>query len=113
MTKVYWPTYQAPMCTLPSNIEQALRHFEQFYLGKHNGRKITLNPGLGTADIKAIFFGPTPSDELTSQQESEQPGTSVVVRRKEEHKILTVNTYQMCMLMRFNQHVKMTFEVSQ
>jgi len=44
------------MCTLPQSAEQVFRQFEQFYLGKHNGRKITLNPGLGHADVKAIFF---------------------------------------------------------
>lgn len=32
-------------------------------------------------------------------------------RRREEQKILTVTTYQMCLLMRFNFHEKMTFEV--
>jgi hypothetical protein len=32
-------------------------------------------------------------------------------QRKEEQKILTVTTYQMCLLMRFNLHSKMTFEV--
>jgi hypothetical protein len=47
------------MCTLPQSAEQVFRQFEQFYLGKHNGRKITLNPGLGHADVKAIFFNLT------------------------------------------------------
>lgn len=30
---------------------------------------------------------------------------------REEQKILMVTTYQMCLLMCFNQHVKMTYEV--
>uniref|UniRef100_A0A914HNV9 Cullin family profile domain-containing protein n=1 Tax=Globodera rostochiensis TaxID=31243 RepID=A0A914HNV9_GLORO len=129
LTSVFWPTNQAPMCTLPQSAEQAFRHFEQFYLGKHNGRKITLNPGLGSADVKAIFYpnGPSKSSGLTSdaglgsneedlesQQESDMPGSSssksTVVRRREEQKILTVTTYMMCLLMRFNQHARMTYE---
>lgn len=44
------------MCVLPQSAEQVFCQFERFYLGKHNGRKITLNPGLGHADVKAIFF---------------------------------------------------------
>ncbi|KAL3106907.1 hypothetical protein niasHT_010822 [Heterodera trifolii] len=126
LTSVFWPTNQAPMCTLPQTAEQAFRHFEQFYLGKHNGRKITLNPGLGSADVKAIFYpAGAPSkmngtgtdagneEDLESQQESEMPGSSSkssVVRRREEQKILTVTTYMMCLLMRFNQHAKMTYK---
>jgi hypothetical protein len=45
-------------------------------LGKHNGRKITLNPGLGNADVKAIFYSTGKStatrengdEDLASQQ---------------------------------------------
>lgn len=134
LTSVFWPIdNQVAMCTLPQSAEQVFRQFEQFYLGKHNGRKITLNPGLGHADVKAIFFVTGASkgnlanrnaagdDDLASQQESETPGSSsmlvsssnknpAVVRRREEQKILTVTTYQMCLLMRFNINEKMTFE---
>lgn len=71
LTKVYWPTNQVPMCKLPLSAELALREFERFYLGKHNGRKISLNPCLGNADVRAIFYGrPTTSggaDEQISQ----------------------------------------------
>ncbi|CAK5064065.1 unnamed protein product [Meloidogyne enterolobii] len=139
LTSVFWPIdNQVAMCTLPQSAEQVFRQFEQFYLGKHNGRKITLNPGLGHADVKAIFFVNGASkgdlnrrntaggdDDLASQQESEAPGSSssmlvsssnknpphpVIIRRREEQKILTVTTYQMCLLMRFNINEKMTFE---
>jgi hypothetical protein len=57
LTSVYWPIdSQVPLCALPQSAELAFRHFEQFYLSKHNGRKINLNPGLGNADVKAIFY---------------------------------------------------------
>lgn len=59
------------MCKLPLSAEIALKDFERFYLGKHNGRKISLNPCLGNADVRAIFYGrPTTSggtDEQISQ----------------------------------------------
>lgn len=44
------------MCTLPQSVDHAFRLFKQFYLRKHNGRKITLNPELGYADVKALFY---------------------------------------------------------
>lgn len=125
LTSVFWPIdNQVAMCTLPQSAELAFRNFEQFYLGKHNGRKITLNPRHGQADVKAIFF-PTGNprmatqrelvadEDLASQQESDMPGSSnqsAGPRRREEHKILTVSTYQMCLLMRFNIQAKMSFE---
>jgi len=69
LTSVYWPVdSQLKICTLPPSAEQAFKHFEQYYMGKHNGRKISLNPGLGTADVKAIFF-PTGSAKLAAMQE--------------------------------------------
>ncbi|KAI1702469.1 cullin family domain-containing protein [Ditylenchus destructor] len=111
LTKVYWPTSQVPMCNLPPAAEVAFKQFEKFYLSKHNGRKIALNPCLGNADIKAVFYGRQSNDDLISQQENDQPGpSSVVVRQRDEHKILTVSTYQMVLLMRFNQMPRITFE---
>jgi len=148
LTSVFWPIdNQVAMCTLPQSAELAFRNFEQFYLGKHNGRKITLNPRHGQADVKAIFF-PTGNPRMATQrelvadedlasqqvpslkstvlvrnftnqlihsQESDMPGSSnqsAGPRRREEHKILTVSTYQMCLLMRFNIQAKMSFEAS-
>ncbi|KAI1712967.1 cullin family domain-containing protein [Ditylenchus destructor] len=111
LTKVYWPTSQVPMCNLPPAAEVAFQQFEKFYLSKHNGRKVALNPCLGNADIKAVFYGRQSNDDLISQQENDQPGpSSVVVRQRDEHKILTVSTYQMVLLMRFNQMPRITFE---
>lgn len=48
-----------------------MQTFEEYYLRKHNGRKITLYTQLGSADIKAIFYGggasASNSDELSQQ----------------------------------------------
>uniref|UniRef100_A0A914CCA3 Cullin family profile domain-containing protein n=1 Tax=Acrobeloides nanus TaxID=290746 RepID=A0A914CCA3_9BILA len=111
LTKVYWPTTQVPMCILPREAQAAFEAFERYYLGKHNGRKLSLNPNLGSADVKAVFYGNVNVEEL-SQQESDQagPSSAPLVRQKEEHKILTVTTYQMVVLLLFNTRSRYTYE---
>ena len=42
-------------CVFPPEIERLKQSFERFYLGKHNGRKLTWQAGLGTADLRAYF----------------------------------------------------------
>ncbi|KAI6218855.1 CULLIN-2 domain-containing protein [Aphelenchoides fujianensis] len=65
----------------------------------YGGRKIALNPALGTADLKATFFGQLAMDQ-TSQEESAGPSAAAApaARRKEENKILMVSTFQMVVL---------------
>ncbi|GMT32261.1 hypothetical protein PFISCL1PPCAC_23558, partial [Pristionchus fissidentatus] len=113
LTAGIWPTQSAaPQCVLPDSCNDAFNHFKEYYTGAHNGRKITLNTLLGSADIKAIFYGATPNADELSQQESE-PGPShrePAPKRKEDHKILQVNTHTMILLMRFNIRPKFTFE---
>ena len=36
---------------------QAFEVFKTFYLAKHSGRILTLQPSAGTADLNATFFG--------------------------------------------------------
>lgn len=67
LTKVYWPTTQVPMCILPREAQAAFEAFERYYLGKHNGRKLSLNPNLGSADVKAVFYGNVNVEELSQQ----------------------------------------------
>ncbi|CAM9533464.1 unnamed protein product [Chrysoparadoxa australica] len=76
LTAGYWPTQSVPMCKLPSQVLNACEGFAGFYLKKHTGRKITWQTHMGSADLKANFSG----------------------RRHE----LSVSTYQMCILMLFN-----------
>lgn len=68
LTSGYWPTQAAPDCVLPPVAAQAFESFRTFYLGKHNGRKISLNPMLGHADVKAVFYGTNANAEELSQQ---------------------------------------------
>ncbi|KAF8383258.1 cul-3 [Pristionchus pacificus] len=112
LTAGIWPTQSAaPQCVLPDSCQAAFDHFKQYYVGAHNGRKITLNTLLGSADIKAIFYGATPNADELSQQESEAGPSSrdPAPKRKEEHKILQVNTHTMILLMRFNIRHMFTF----
>ena len=41
----------------PMIFTQAFDVFKNFYLAKHSGRILTLQPSAGTADLNALFFG--------------------------------------------------------
>jgi len=82
---------------------------QRFYLGKHNGRQLTLQPQLGSADLNAVFYGARrPQDESLTNVSSTASGQQQATERKH---IIQVSTYQMCVLLLFNTHDKMTFEV--
>lgn len=56
MTSGYWPISQSPSpCILPAELVQTCKSFEQFYLSRHSGRRLTWQPSLGNADIRASF----------------------------------------------------------
>lgn len=78
-------------------------------MGKHNGRQLTLQPQLGSADLNAIFYGTRRSENDSGTCVS---STAFVHNQSTERKhIIQVSTYQMCVLLLFNTHDKMTFEV--
>merc|ERR1712001_561648 len=58
LTTGYWPGQNAPpslnLDPLPG---AAFTNFKNFYLNKHSGRILTLQPSTGTADLNALFFG--------------------------------------------------------
>lgn len=97
-------------------------HFFRFYLNKHSGRKITLQPQLGSADLHATFYGKTISlaaerQEGGSEVNDELPTTSTMEvmesggRPGQPRKhILCVSTYQMCVLMLFNKKERYSYE---
>lgn len=68
LTCGYWPTQAAPSCVLPPTAEQSFESFKTFYLSKHSGRRIALNPVLGHADVKAVFYGASANTDELSQQ---------------------------------------------
>ncbi|KAE8373084.1 Cullin [Aspergillus bertholletiae] len=68
-------------CVFPKEIDNLKQSFEQFYLSKHNGRKLSWQASMGTADIRATFHR-----------------SSGKVQRHE----LNVSTYAMVILLLFN-----------
>lgn len=94
------------MTTIISGVYSLTYYFPslfRFYLGKHSGRQLTLQPHLGSADLHASFAGPKREDA-----DSGPASSAKGVRRH----ILQVSTYQMCVLVLFNIRDKWTFEVS-
>merc|ERR1719273_1060391 len=58
LTTGYWPDQNAPpSINLPRIPQDAFDVFKNFYLAKHSGRVLTLQPSVGTADLNALFFG--------------------------------------------------------
>jgi len=85
LTTGYWPSQKVEQCNLPSKVTHAIKHFENFYLQKHTGRKLSWQTSTGIADLKATF------------------GTTTTHKHD-----LCVSTYQMCILMLFNEHNALT-----
>ena len=46
----------------------------RFYLAKHSGRQLTLQPQLGSADLNAVFYGPKKEDSAESVGASSSKG---------------------------------------
>lgn len=77
--------------------------FKNFYLAKHSGRILTLQPSAGTADLNALFFGKKKEGEEEGAAGGSEGG-------KAKKHILCVNTYQMVLLLMFNTRDKVTYE---
>jgi len=93
LTTGYWPTQTATgNCNVPLAPRQAFESFKKFYLRCHTGRQLTLQPQMGAADLNAVFF-------------IKKDGK--VTPKKH---IISVSTYQMCILMLFNKKEKVTYE---
>jgi len=101
LTTGFWPGQNAPPPINLSRVPaQTFDVFKNFYLAKHSGRILTLQPSTGTADLNAIFY---PKKELREGEEGgEHP--------KAKKHILCVNTYQMVLLLMFNTREKITYE---
>lgn len=56
MTSGAWPMNHATSsCILPDNLVKACKSFEQFYLSRHTGRRLSWQYALGSADLTARF----------------------------------------------------------
>mmetsp|Transcript_13037 Transcript_13037/g.24484 ORF Transcript_13037/g.24484 Transcript_13037/m.24484 type:complete len:754 (-) Transcript_13037:41-2302(-) len=86
LTTGYWPNVKVPVCKLPQPVQSAMDEFSDFYLKKHTGRKLSWQTSTGTGEIKATF------------------GSNGNIRTYN----LIVSTYQMCILMLFNDESELT-----
>ncbi|KAL6840842.1 hypothetical protein ACP4OV_029368 [Aristida adscensionis] len=84
LTTGSWPTQPCSTCNLPPEILAVSEKFRAYYLGTHNGRRLTWQTNMGTADIKATFGNGSKHE-------------------------LNVSTYQMCVLMLFNSADVLTY----
>lgn len=85
LTTGSWPTQPSPQCNLPTEILGVCEKFRSYYLGTHNGRRLSWQTNMGTADLKATFG------------------------KGQKHE-LNVSTYQMCVLMLFNNADILTYK---
>jgi len=83
LTSGFWPGPPGAPCELPAEIQECCNRFETFYLAKHTGRRLSWQPNHGVADVKAMM--------------------------KSKHE-LNVSTYQMCILMLFNNHQTLSYQ---
>ncbi|XP_024977317.1 cullin-3A-like isoform X2 [Cynara cardunculus var. scolymus] len=85
LTTGSWPTQSSTACNLPPEILSVCDKFRAYYLGTHNGRRLTWQTNMGSADLKATFG------------------------RGQKHE-LNVSTYQMCVLMLFNNADRLSYK---
>ncbi|XP_060940711.1 cullin-3-like [Limanda limanda] len=107
LTTGYWPTQSAtPKCTIPPGPRHAFEIFRRFYLAKHSGRQLKLQHHMGGADLNTTFYG-----AVKKEDGSEVGGGGALVTGSNTRKhILQVSTFQMTILMLFNNREKCTFE---
>ncbi|KAL9246399.1 hypothetical protein vseg_019939 [Gypsophila vaccaria] len=84
LTTGSWPTQPSVPCNLPAELSVLCEKFRSYYLGTHTGRRLSWQTNMGTADIKATFG------------------------KGQKHE-LNVSTYQMCVLMLFNNADSLTY----
>jgi len=86
LTSTFWPMNlsASPKCIMPTNVTQACKSFEHFYFDRHSGRRLTWQPQMGSADIRAFF-------------------------KKGKH-LLNVSTYAMVVLLLFNTNDTLSWE---
>ncbi|XP_032510692.2 cullin-3 isoform X1 [Danaus plexippus] len=105
LTTGFWPTQSAtPKCNIPTAPRSAFDVFRSFYLAKHSGRQLSLQPQLGSADLHATFRAPSTGSPPRSPPSA--PAAPAAVRRH----IIQVSTFQMCVLLLFNKRERLTYE---
>ncbi|XP_028159221.1 cullin-3 [Ostrinia nubilalis] len=104
LTTGFWPTQSAtPKCNIPTAPRTAFEVFRSFYLAKHSGRQLSLQPQLGSADLHATFRAAGGSPPRAPSP----PAAAAHAPRKH---IIQVSTFQMCVLLLFNKRERLTYE---
>ncbi|KAM0022175.1 putative cullin [Helianthus debilis subsp. tardiflorus] len=85
LTTGSWPTQSTTTCNLPPEILTMCDKFKTYFLGTHNGCRLTWQTNMGSADIESTFSG------------------------GEKHE-LNVSTHQMCVLMLFNNADRLNYK---
>ncbi|RYR64882.1 hypothetical protein Ahy_A03g010909 isoform A [Arachis hypogaea] len=85
LTTGSWPTQSSVTCNLPAEMSALCEKFRSYYLGTHTGRRLSWQTNMGTADLKATFG------------------------KGQKHE-LNVSTYQMCVLMLFNNADRLSYK---
>ncbi|AAF22918.1 putative cullin; 66460-68733 [Arabidopsis thaliana] len=85
LTTGSWPTQPTIQCNLPAEVSVLCEKFRSYYLGTHTGRRLSWQTNMGTADIKAVFG------------------------KGQKHE-LNVSTFQMCVLMLFNNSDRLSYK---
>ncbi|CAG9566910.1 unnamed protein product [Danaus chrysippus] len=108
LTTGFWPTQSAtPKCNIPTAPRSAFDVFRSFYLAKHSGRQLSLQPQLGSADLHATFRAPSTGSPPRSPPPA---GTAHAAPAAVRRHIIQVSTFQMCVLLLFNKRERLTYE---
>ncbi|CAH2104648.1 unnamed protein product [Euphydryas editha] len=115
LTTGFWPTQSAtPKCNIPKAPRSAFEVFRSFYLAKHSGRQLSLQPQLGSADLHATFRAHAgspprspPAPAAASPAASSAASAAPAAPRRH---IIQVSTFQMCVLLLFNKRERLTYE---
>ncbi len=86
LTTSYWPSYKTYELTIPRQLEACVKAFNTYYQQKYNHRVLQWCYSLGTGMVQAQF--------PESQKQYD----------------LVMGTYQMCILMMFNQKKAISFQ---
>lgn len=79
-------------CNIPAAPRAAFETFKRFYLAKHSGRQLTLQPQMGTAYLNAVFYA-VKADPDNKDGASSSSATQVGPNTTRKH-VLIVSTYQ-------------------
>eukprot|EP01088_Endostelium_zonatum_P006174 TRINITY_DN1827_c0_g4_i1.p1 TRINITY_DN1827_c0_g4~~TRINITY_DN1827_c0_g4_i1.p1 ORF type:complete len:733 (-),score=139.94 TRINITY_DN1827_c0_g4_i1:78-2276(-) len=84
LTTGFWPAQSASKCNLPTELSNCCEVFKKFYLDVNQGRRLTWQTNMGTGDVKAYYAS-------------------------KNHEF-NVSTYQIVILLLFNERKEMTLK---